>query len=446
MRALFTFVVATGVFATGSLARAGECTSGFCGTPDQSGGGCGCGCGSILVAMTDRGDTYQFGDDFDGDGIEDAYDNCPYHTNYEQSDGDGDVVGDACDVCPSTSDPAQSDVDLDGDGDLCDGDIDGDLTLNGADNCPTISNFSQTDNESDGIGDACDDNDDTDGLLDFEDPCRLSDDNSGTCSDDDPDGDQVASLMDNCPYVQQESQLDTDGDGDGDACDADIDEDGLENSADNCAAVANPTQTDLDGDGLGDNGSWGSGLPGSCDQQECYVIPGSADCLSPDGAFRIGLVQIALPRSGMFRVGDVVRLPILTNRLHEVHAWTARLEKLPEDSDGGLFNARGSASTEGLTNRVGSCLRQSSDGTCAESSYIKLVPDAPGDYVVKVTTELPAGDPLGINSAAAAMVTIRVAGAADEGGCSATGASGGLVALVLGLFALGGQRQRRARQ
>src|SRR5690349_17454792 len=73
----------------------GECSGGLCGTPNQSGGGCGCGCGcSILVAMTDRGETYQFADDFDGDGIEDQYDNCPFLANYDQTESDGDSAGD----------------------------------------------------------------------------------------------------------------------------------------------------------------------------------------------------------------------------------------------------------------------------------------------------------------------------------------------------------------
>jgi len=86
----------------------GECTSGLCGTPDESGGspcvdgvcaGCGCGCGSILIANTDLGDTYQYSDDFDEDGIEDDFDNCPFVPNRDQADSDGDGVGTACDNC-----------------------------------------------------------------------------------------------------------------------------------------------------------------------------------------------------------------------------------------------------------------------------------------------------------------------------------------------------------
>ena len=86
MKALLTMLASC--FALAALLIPGnavsqECAGGLCGTPNQSGGGCGCGCGcSILVAMTDRGDTYQFADDFDGDGIEDQYDNCPFATNY----------------------------------------------------------------------------------------------------------------------------------------------------------------------------------------------------------------------------------------------------------------------------------------------------------------------------------------------------------------------------
>ena len=42
-------------------------------------------------------------DDFDGDGIEDSIDNCPYDSNTLQADEDGDNVGDSCDRCLGTS-------------------------------------------------------------------------------------------------------------------------------------------------------------------------------------------------------------------------------------------------------------------------------------------------------------------------------------------------------
>lgn len=58
-------------------------------------------------------------DDSDGDGTWDASDNCPFETNPEQGDIDGDGVGDACDICPFAPDPGQEDTDGDGVGDAC---------------------------------------------------------------------------------------------------------------------------------------------------------------------------------------------------------------------------------------------------------------------------------------------------------------------------------------
>ncbi|MBI3179925.1 MAG: thrombospondin type 3 repeat-containing protein, partial [Deltaproteobacteria bacterium] len=140
MKSLLTLLTSalamTALLLPGDVKAEGECSGdAMCGTPDQSGGGCGCGCGSVLVAMTDRGDTYQFADDFDGDGIEDQFDNCAFGTNYDQSDVDSDGVGDACDTCVSVANSTQSDIDADRVGDVCDPDLDGDGKLNGSDNC-----------------------------------------------------------------------------------------------------------------------------------------------------------------------------------------------------------------------------------------------------------------------------------------------------------------------
>lgn len=158
--------------------------------------------------------------DTDGDGIIDAMDNCPLHSNQDQSDVDGDNAGD-----------------------LCDADIDGDGVLNEADFFPTISLHEgmppgefRIDTDGDGIPDECD-------------AACIS---AGMYADTDIDGDGVLNDVDNCPYTDNPEQSDVDGDGLGDACDTDIDGDGIENLDDNCPAVFNPLQIDSNNNGLGD--------------------------------------------------------------------------------------------------------------------------------------------------------------------------------------------------
>src|SRR4030042_2509150 len=137
--AMATLLVANFAFAQAE----GECNSGLCGTPDESGGGCGCGCGSILIANTDLGDTYQYADDYDEDGLEDDQDNCPFVANRDQSDGDGDGIGDQCDNCADLANVEQENMDGDNEGDVCDTDKDGDGVLDTVDNCPDVANPTQ---------------------------------------------------------------------------------------------------------------------------------------------------------------------------------------------------------------------------------------------------------------------------------------------------------------
>lgn len=60
-------------------------------------------------------------EDDDGDGVEDALDNCPARPNADQTDVDFDGVGDACDNCPSEANPGQEDTfGAAGLGDACD--------------------------------------------------------------------------------------------------------------------------------------------------------------------------------------------------------------------------------------------------------------------------------------------------------------------------------------
>ena len=60
------------------------------------------------------------GGDYDGDGISDDDDNCPYTSNNLQENSDDDSHGDACDNCLTTDNENQADSDGDNIGDICD--------------------------------------------------------------------------------------------------------------------------------------------------------------------------------------------------------------------------------------------------------------------------------------------------------------------------------------
>lgn len=100
--------------------------------------------------------------DSDGDGIEDASDNCPDIANALQEDTDSDMVGDSCDNCITIANTLQTDSDLDNIGDDCDAcvndyhnDPDGDGICDDVDNCPNFYNPLQEDVNTNSRGDAC---------------------------------------------------------------------------------------------------------------------------------------------------------------------------------------------------------------------------------------------------------------------------------------------------
>jgi len=324
-------VVAAGALMLTQLAHAqGECSGGACGTPYESGGGGGCGCGggSILINNTDMGDTYQYADDFDIDGWEDDFDNCPFAVNADQADADGDGFGDACDNCPSMSNVEQYDADGDMLGNGCDSDADNDGVLNTVDSCPLVPNPGQVaaaaadDPDGDHLGNVCDTDDDGDSVLDVSDPCPLIagiDPSVAGCNND-ADSDGIPDSLDNCPFVASDNIGDIDGDLMGDACDPDLDNDGVPNTIDNCRTQANANQLNADRDGFGD----------SCDPSFCFVVdsPDSGKCLNPASRF--------FGRPGpdfVVSVGEVTRLRIFTNRPSAPTQYAWKVVKSPAGAD-----------------------------------------------------------------------------------------------------------------
>jgi hypothetical protein len=362
----------------------GECSGGLCGAPNMTGGGgCGCGGGSILIAMTDVGDTYQYADDYDSDGFEDDFDNCPFAANFDQADSDGDGVGDTCDSCLSAANANQLDSDADGAGDACDADDDNDGFEDAFDVCPTVANPSQNDNDLDGFGDACDLDDDNDGLNDAEDDCPYV---AGTAADNvgnpacvlDVDFDGINDRLDNCIEVNNGGQENLDGDEFGDACDSDIDGDGLPNLSDNCADRANLNQLDTDRDGFGD----------ACDDRMCFVVRRIEDiragapiqdqnhCLDPNLTFQVLSVPYDITVAG-----EPTPLHIFANRSNTPIQYQWRVIDRPSGADVTVRNARGAVSTSDTF----------------EYRYIAgeaatFEADIPGDYTIQLSAQLPFGD------------------------------------------------------
>jgi hypothetical protein len=402
----------------------GECTGGLCGTPDESGGGCGCGCGcgSILIANTDLGDTYQYADDYDEDGIEDDFDNCPFIANRDQADGDGDGHGDGCDNCAVQANEFQRDVDGDGLGDLCDDDVDGDGILNGLDNCIEVRNPTQGNVDMDLYGDVCDPDIDNDSVPNLEDNCPFIANPAQEPAevvvgcDPDLDDDSVRDSVDNCPSLVNPDQLDSDGDRVGDACDADADDDSILNAADNCPLVANQEQKDDDRDGLGD----------VCDSSYCYVADEVSSCLDPTTTFTVygGADRVV-------KTGETIPLLFWANRQNRGIEYEWSMQLRPDSSTASVRNPRGSATLSTPYNYH-----------YKKGRLVEFTPDRPGVYEIKIGARLVFADDLYPGKQTDEhILTLTAEGDPVNAGC-ATAAGSSLAGLWL-LVGLGWALRRR---
>jgi hypothetical protein len=404
----------------------GECGTGFCGTPNNNGGGGGGGGGaSILVNNTDIGITYSTSDDFDGDGYEDDFDNCPFRPNQDQADGDGDFVGDLCDNCKAADNENQLDTDADGQGDVCDEDIDNDGIANAGDKCPLVPNKAQADVDQDGLGDACDADIDQDGVANQDDPCPFKADVTTAC-DDDADQDGIPDAVDNCPLAANPTQNDTDADRIGDNCDADADGDGITNGMDNCSLKANPDQLDADHDGQGD----------ACDMDGyCLVVPKNPDrtkCLNPQTVFQV----VAAPRVKA-KTSETIFLSVYANRkaINLNYQWN--VIKAPGGASDTVKNPVGTATcTDGYECKA-----------IKEEKRPTFIPSHPGEYTLALSADLETPDAIEPQvKHAVSEVIITVDGKATDGssGCqfSTAGSSPGIALLGLGLMLMALKRRR----
>ena len=398
-----------------------------CGAPQQTGGGGGGG-GSVLINNTDLGDSYQYADDYDDDGIEDPYDNCPFAGNADQADDDGDGVGSSCDNCPADFNQLQEDLDGDLIGDDCDADDDGDGVEDGVDLCERSPDPAQKDTDGDGLGDACDPDMDDDGIPNLEDNCPLvanpeqaNDDPDawGDACDDDDDADGIRNTWDNCTQVANLDQDDLDADGLGDACDADLDDDGWVNLDDNCARTANEDQEDLDRDRLGD----------VCDDRFCFVVEEDLDnCLDPSLP-----LQVYSPMAEV-KTGQEHRLRLFANRVNQPMRYTWEVVEAPV----------------GSTATVDAPLGAVSISTPFEYHYLldnvaSFTPDQPGTYTLRLQAEGVWPDPVTGELGARAEVLTVVEATGEPMGCSSAAGSRGVGLALLGLVGLVGLSRRRAR-
>ena len=415
-----------------------ECLGSSCGRPRQEGGGCGCGCGcSVWVAMTDDGKTLSYTDDADGDGIDDAHDNCPFVPNRDQRDSDGDGVGDACDNCPTIANRDQHDINGNGIGDVCDPDMDGDGIPNAQDNCPRIPNRDQKISFPNlfTIGDACNPDIDGDGVPNNRDNCpyvynptQVLPPDTSRC-DHDTDHDGISDSYDNCPTVYNPDQKDTDHDGIGDACSLDIDGDGVLNEKDNCPTVYNPDQRNFE------NASVGS----ACNPlPNCFHMRKGGDALGDDWLNMQRPFQTAMGTElSVPKTGAKVQLAIGSNRSGAMNT-TFTVVSAP------------SGSNVIVANPVQTFVRKDGTGFVFDYSDSSLgssiTPDKDGTYVIQANSRLAFDDRAypGVTNSTSTF-TLHV-GDSSSGGhassCATMPVGGPVAGLALALLAMLRRRKR----
>ncbi|MEC4266955.1 cadherin repeat domain-containing protein, partial [Flagellimonas halotolerans] len=200
----------------------------------------------------------------------------------DDTDEDGDGINDATDNCVNVANADQTDTDSDGMGNVCDDDDDNDGTPDDEDAFPNDTD-EDTDTDGDGTGDNADEDDDNDGTPDDEDafpkdPTEDTDtdgDGTGDNADEDDDNDGTPDSEDAFPKDDSED-TDTDGDGTGDNADGDDDNDGTPDSED-AFPKDDSEDTDTDGDGTGDNADEDDDNDGTPDSEDAFPKDDSED-------------------------------------------------------------------------------------------------------------------------------------------------------------------------